>query len=123
MLGIGHTKTIAEAWQLLQSQAALSESTEEFFNKNGPKREDDSRTHQRYYLRCKGILRCNGNNHAIFLKDISRSGMAFISPVQLFPRDHVQIWTENQRTYELEVIRCRRLQKQCYECGSIYIIG
>ena len=123
MLGVSDAKTIEEIWDIIESKAVLPSEAAEFFTKSGPKREFDVRNYERHYLRCRGVVRDKGQNHAVYLKDCSRSGMGFISPIQLFPRDRVELWTEMNRSYELEVTRCRRIKPNCYECGSIYILG
>jgi hypothetical protein len=60
--------------------------------------------------------------HAIYMRDCSRAGMGLVSPIQLFPRERIQIWMNPQRSYALEVIRCRRICAQGYECGTIFIL-
>jgi len=48
--------------------------------------------------------------------------MGLISPVQLFPREQIELRMNPQRTYALEVIRCRRVKPNCYECGTIFVL-
>jgi hypothetical protein len=122
MLDLGNAAEISEVWRSTDSQAALPTNPEEFFGKAGPKQADQQRAYERHYLRCQAILRRECETHAIYMKDCSRTGMGIISPVQLFPRQRVQLWMSPQRSYSLEVVRCRRLGTNCYECGTIFIL-
>ena len=122
MLDLGDATKISDLWQSIASQAALPVTPEDFFGKVGPKRGDEQRAFERHYLRCQAILRRECETHAIYMKDCSRTGMGLVSPVQLFPRERVQLWMSQQRSYSLEIIRCRRLRPKCYECGAIFIL-
>ena len=122
MLDLSHATEIAELWENLPSQAELPVPAEEFFSKSGQKRFVEQREFDRHYLRCQAIMRLGFDQHAIYIKDCSRAGMGLISPVQLFPREQVQIWMSPQRSYSLEVTRCRRIRADCYECGTIFLL-
>ena len=122
MLDLGDAKKIGDLWQSTASQAALPATPEDFFGKVGPKRTHEQRAYERHYMRCQAILRRECETHAIYMKDCSRRGMGLISPVQLFPRERVQLWMSQQRSYSLEIIRCRRIRPKCYECGTIFVL-
>jgi hypothetical protein len=124
MLGVRNAATIAELWDAAESKAALPTSAEEFFAASGPQPEHTncSRAHERYYLRCRAIIKHDCQTHAVYLQDCSRTGMGLLSPVQLFPRQRIQMWMDNQRSYQLEVTRCRRIGPNCYECGTVFIL-
>lgn len=122
MLDLGHAAEIGDLWESIASRAALPTPPDEFFGKSGPKQPDRRRAYERHYLRCQAILRRECEDHAIYLKDCSRTGMGLVSPVQLFPRERIQLWMTPQRSYSLEVVRCRRASAQCYECGTIFIL-
>ena len=122
MLDLGDATKVSDLWQNMDSQAALPATPEDFFGKAGPKRSDEQRAYERHYLRCQAILRRECETHAIYMKDCSRTGMGLISPVQLFPRERVQLWMSQQSSYSLEVTRCRRIRPKCYECGTIFIL-
>jgi hypothetical protein len=123
MLGVGNDKTIDSQWELLDSRAVLPVEYEEYFDKVGPKQDVKQRDYERHYLRCRAILRHDNQTHAIYMKDCSRSGMGFVSPVQFFPRQRVQVFLDTGRSYLLEITRCRRLKTNCYVCGSIFVLG
>ena len=124
MLGLGNATTIAELWETSESKAALPVPAEEFFAASGPllDRASCRRAHERYYLRCRAIIKKDSLTHAAYLQDISRMGMGLLSPVQLFPRQRIQLWMENQSSYQLEITRCRRLGPNCYACGTVFIL-
>ena len=126
MLDLSHATEISKLWDDLESKAVLPTSPEEFFDKSGPKSAtkplNEQRDFERHYLRCQAIIRYEGQSHAVYMKDCSRAGMGLVSPVQLFPRESIQLWMNPQRSYSLEVIRCRRIRANCYECGTIFIL-
>ena len=122
MLDLSDATEISTIWDDLESKAALPTSVERFFSKSGQKTMSELRSFDRHYLRCQAILQCEGESHAIYMKDCSRAGMGLVSPVQLFPRERIEIWMHGQRSYSLEVIRCRRIRTNSYECGTIFVL-
>lgn len=127
MLDLGHatainSESIGEIWESITSQAVLPIEAEVFFGKSGTKLADERRDYERHYLRCQAILKRECETHAIYMKDCSRNGMGFISPVQLFPLERVELRMNSQRSYSLEIVRCRRIQANCYECGTVFIL-
>lgn len=56
--------------------------------------------------------------HLFLLKDLSRRGIGFLSPEQLFPLEKFIIALDD-RVIQLTVVRCRRLGQQCYEVGCL----
>lgn len=124
MLGLRNADKIAELWDATESTAILPTSAEEFFAATGPVRErtNSRRAHERHHLRCRAIVKCDCLAHAVYLQDCSRMGIGLLSPVQLFPRQRIQLWMDDQRSYQLEIARCRRLGPKCYECGTVFIL-
>ncbi len=122
MLDVSHASDISELWEELSLKAVLPGSHEEFFNKSGSKTDHGQREFDRHYLRCQAIVRRELETFGVYMKDCSRAGMGLVSPVQLFPRERIQLWLKTERSYTLEVIRCRRLRANCYECGAIFIL-
>ncbi len=53
----------------------------------------------------------------VLVKDVSQRGISFIAHKQLFPEECVTIQF-NSRVFELRIVRCRRLNELCYECGA-----
>ena len=124
MLGVSDAGTLTELWDQTEPKAALPAPPEEFFAPRGPVPDKlkSKRAHQRHYLRRQAILTYELAKYAVYLQDCSRMGMGLISPVQLFPRQRVQLWTDGQRSYRLEVTRCRRRAANCYECGTVFVL-
>ena len=122
MLELSNASEIAELWDSLELKAELPCDPEEFFGKTGSKAEYEQREFDRHYLRCQAVIRRELDNFAVYMKDCSRAGMGLVSPVQLFPRERIQLWLKPERSYSLEVIRCRRVKASCYECGTIFLL-
>ena len=122
MLDISHAATIADVWNGLEIRADLPGGPEDFYGKSGTKPSHDMREFDRHYLRCEGIVRRELETFGVFMRDCSRAGMGLISPVQFFPRERIQLWMKPERSYTLEIVRCRKIKENCYECGSIFIV-
>lgn len=125
MLGVGNAATIERLWEESDAKAQLPEPQEKFFAVSGslPERPGCQRVYERHFLRRKAIVKRHSVTLAVYTQDCSRMGLAFVSPVQLFPRERIKIWIDRQRCYELEIIRCRRKAENCYECGSVFILS
>ncbi|MFA8017111.1 PilZ domain-containing protein [Bremerella cremea] len=52
--------------------------------------------------------------------DISSTGIRFLHDTELYPGEQVTLWTSAQRL-TCTVIRCRRLNKSCYEVGASFV--
>ena len=113
---------IDDIWNSLSPQAMLPCSAQEYWSKSGPTRtqNDSRRCHHRFYLRGMGIARSDQGLLAIYLKDVSRMGVGFYSPVQLFPCDEVELHVTGDRLLQINITRCIRLGKHCFDCGSTY---
>lgn len=124
MLELSDATEISDLWESLPSKAILPTTPDEFFGKSGPTQTAHTkRAYERHYLRCQAIMERKLETHACYMRDCSRIGMGLISPVQLFPREHVWLRLKDNRCYTLEVIRCRRLSENCYECGTIFVLN
>src|SRR3990172_8850804 len=112
---------IAAAWEAAAARTELPRSVaRRFFEPKGPMRGhfDNRRTYHRFYLRGRAILTRRESTLGIYTKDISRQGICFLSPVQLFPKERVRLQMPNGTSYELEIARCRREEDDCFECGT-----
>ena len=125
MLGLDNAAVIDAKWAAAKSKTQLPMAVAEFFAPSGPLpvQNADRRTHPRHFLRCRALIHVNGETHAIYLQDVSRTGIGLLSPVQLFPCQRIVAHTGNQRRYTLEVKRCRRVAPNCYECGTTFVLG
>jgi hypothetical protein len=95
----------------------------DFFEHTGlvPTEYDDRRTYARVHFRGKAVVRHANNFYAIYTRDVSRSGIAFYHINQMFPGDRCRIWLPNGLSHDVQVARCRRRHKACYECGAIFV--
>jgi hypothetical protein len=125
MLGRGHEQQlIADLWEMAEPKVALPYPlSDRFMNSQGPMSSyyDDKRSYQRFYLRGKAVLKRRGSVMGAFTKDVSRQGVGFLSPVQLMPREKIQL-TLASAELKLEVSRCRRLDNSCFDCGGKFVL-
>jgi len=59
--------------------------------------------------------------HKVFVKDVSRCGLSFIHSEQLFPGEQMTVFLPPTGMCQIEVRRCRCLQRRCYEIGARFI--
>jgi PilZ domain len=118
--------TIEEAWasahMTVQLPASLRPS---FFNKIGPMpvhHDDNKRGFHRHYMRGKAVLKRGETTFGTLTKDVSRKGIGLLSPVQLLPMERVDLTLPNGSTLHLEVTRCRRVEKNCFDCGAKFAL-
>lgn len=112
-------------WQNLASRAELPCSAEEFFAKQGPSAAaaESRRRFHRFHFRTRAMLWYEGELHAVYARDVSRQGIGFLAPRQLFPCDRVKLILPEEETPWLVVRRCRRMQQGCYEIGTEFEAG
>jgi hypothetical protein len=125
MLGRGHEQQlIADLWEMSEPKVKLPYSLADgFLNSHGPLSAyyDDKRSFQRFFLRGKAVLKRHGTMMGAFTKDVSRQGVGFLSPVQLMPREKVQLALPSAEL-KLEVSRCRRVDNACFDCGGRFTL-
>lgn len=126
MLGCGHEQLLmAELWELTETKvqipAALASG---FTDLRGPTSRfyDDKRDFHRFFLRGKAVVKRNGKKLGAYTKDVSRSGVGFLSPVQLMPKERVCL-TLATAELTLEVSRCQRVEQACFDCGGRFVLG
>jgi PilZ domain len=126
MLEISDERSVIEAaWEAAAAKPHLSRAVaRRFFEPKGPMRGhfDNRRSYHRYYMRGKALLVRGDATLAIYTKDISRQGICFLSPVQLFPKEAVLMQLPNGAEYQLQIARCRRDNDECYECGTRFAL-
>ena len=123
MLDLRNTRELIEChWNSLSLRSELPCSEEEYWNQSGPVKVqvDTQRRYNRTYLRGIGILHCKEQDLAVFVKDLSRMGIGFYSPVQLFPCDRVELQIPGKILLNLKIVRCLRIRDRCFECGSVF---
>jgi hypothetical protein len=112
-------------WSKVQLQTQLPASLNDFFERHGmtPSHPDSRRRYNRFFLRSKAILRRNDAVIGVFSVDASRSGICFLSPIELGIGERVSIRLPKTKEFQLEIARCRRLEENCYECGAVFVLG
>lgn len=123
MLDLSHETALSEQlWQALESRTLLPESLQGFLQKpsGGAVTASCQRRYARTPLNRIAIALVGDKRHACFAKDLSRMGIGFYSPVNLLPKQALQLWLPNGKTVPLRVTRCRRLAVECYEIGTIF---
>jgi hypothetical protein len=100
----------------------------DFFVRGGlmPSVSDERRQFPRRYLRETAVCELAQSLPAIerartfakvYLKDVSRGGISFLAPQQLYPCEELQLWT-NSGKHACRVIRCTKHNDRCYEIGT-----
>lgn len=110
----------ADGWESIELRAETPRDLEGYFTRSGPTKPslNEARGYCRFYFRQRAVLTVQGKAYAGYTMDISRSGFAAVSPIQLFPCDLIQVVLADGRVLQGEVVRCLRLDKSCYSCGA-----
>lgn len=110
----------------LPCRVRLPEEPEKYFSRRGPlaSQYDEQRQYPRFHCRTEAALVCRQTlpncprqerNYRIYIKDISRSSIAFLHFEQLFPRERPDVILIDGGVRTIEIVRCRKLQEDCYE--------
>ena len=118
------TQLSEEGWTALPSRVELPCSWEQYASGAGVVRPKPTSRRQycRVGLRSIAILWLEGVAHATYTTDVSKLGMGFYSPVNLLPRQTVQVWLPGRTVLPLTVQRCRRVADRCFECGAKFLV-
>ncbi len=127
MLGLSNEQRLMEKlWEAADSTLELPEpEAKYFFELRGPMPSghfDNRRSYHRFYLRGKAILTHNESTLGVCTTDISRQGIGFLSPLQLLPKQRVQLLLTSGVEYYLQVARCRRRSENVFECGGRFVV-
>ena len=132
---------LADAIAKLQCEIELPESWDDFFEISGLACSStfDKRRAARWKNRALAgllyrttfpVLPRGEGWHPIYIKDLSRSGAAFVHSEQLFPLERMRILVIDDRSSRLlqnhclrtmEIVWCKRVQDKCFEVGSRFI--
>lgn len=125
MLEIDHgQKLMDDLWEATTAKVELPESLRtEYFGADGPGPicADNRRVYHRYFMRSKAVLKRGNAMLGTLTKDVSRQGVAFLSPVALLPKERIKLRVPAAEL-TLEVNRCRRVSKNCFECGAKFAL-
>jgi hypothetical protein len=126
MLDIGNDEDVMQiAWDTVELKASLPDEMKDFYDQHGamPPRPGCRRAYLRFFLRGKGILQRNDTYLGVLTADASRQGLKFLSPVQLLPKERCRIRLPKTKEFQIEIVRCRRIEEGCYECGAMFVLG
>ena len=113
------------AWDEVEKKTRLPENMADFFEQLGlmPHHSGCRRAHQRFFIRGKAILRWQDTHYGVYSADASRGGVRFLSPVELPIHERVRIRLPNTKEFQIEIVRCHRLDECCYDCGAVFVLG
>jgi hypothetical protein len=126
MLEQCHAGNVTDAtWDTADKITRLTIPEVEFLAHAGatPPTYTSRRSYHRFYFRGKGLLVRRRETLGVYTTDLSRKGLGLLSPIQLFPMERVKLQLSDGRECQLEIVRCRRLDRDCYECGSRFVVG
>ena len=126
MLGLDQeSDSIADAWENVafapQLPAAMKDFLDEFRAMSS--RHGCRRAYNRFCLRGKAIMCRMSNVYGVYTVDASRQGIRFLSPVQLELKEHCRIQLPKTKEFQIEIMRCNRINDQCYDCGAQFVLG
>jgi hypothetical protein len=127
MLGVCNEMRLMEKlWEAAEATLQLPEpEAKYFFEFKGPMPSghfDNRRSYHRFYLRDKAIVTRKRSTLGVFTTDISRQGIGFLSPVQMLPKERVQLLLTSGTEYYLLLTRCRRRTDNLFECGGRFVV-
>ena len=126
MLDLLDATTLNEAaWTELVPRAELPCTLQEYLASGGAmsQKADSTRQYVRVALRSIAIIIIDDQPYAAYAKDVSKSGLGFYSPVQLFPKTIARAWLPGHSLLRLRLTRCRRLAPNCFECGGVFEVA
>jgi hypothetical protein len=126
MLGLSDEQdVIALAWEQVEKKTLLPQKLLDFFDRAGPMPAQHGcrRAYQRFYVRGRGILKYKDTLMGVYTVDASRQGLCFLSPVQILPKERCSIRLPKTKDFNIQVVRCRRVDKDCFECGAMFVLG
>lgn len=126
MLDLGHEQSVIDReWESAEAKVRMPEpALRSFFVLKGPMPSyfENHRTHHRFYLRGKAVLRRHERLLGVYTKDVSRQGMGFLSPQQLLPKEQVELRLTEDKKLRLEITRCRRVLDGVFDCGGRFVL-
>jgi hypothetical protein len=112
-------------WAKVEQTTKLPARLEDFFERHGltPSHSESRRAYHRFFLRSKAIVRRNDTALGVYSVDASRSGICFLSPIEMAINERVTIRLPKTKEFQIEIVRCRPLDDQCFECGAVFVLG
>ena len=113
-----------DLWETTTTKVQLPDAEKStFFAAHGvaPLFYENKRSYHRYYMRGKAVLKRGNSLLGTYTKDVSRQGIAFLSPIPLMPKERIKLRVPKAEL-SLEVTRCRRIEADCFECGAKFAL-
>lgn len=126
MLDAGHEQSVIDKlWTLAETHALVPAQDRRSWQNNAatPTRFDSRRVFGRYTYGRRAILLLEGRTLGAYLNDVSRVGVGFFSPVQLFPGHTYTLVMPGPTKVQVEIRRCRRVGEDSYRCGAKFAEG
>jgi PilZ domain len=123
MLDLNHEQVATDGlWEQVELTARIPAEMTDFFQREGPlpTRVDCRRAYPRFYMRGKAVLRWDEKLFGVYTVDASRKGIRFFSPMQLLPKLRVHLRIPKVQEFQVEIVRCCRLDEGCYDCGAVF---
>jgi hypothetical protein len=119
------TEVVGQCWEALEQKTRLPEAMKDSFEQFGstPVHPDSRRAYHRFYVRGKAILRWQETLYGVYSADASRKGIRFLTPVEIQPKQRARIRLPNTKEFQIEIVRCHRIDEGCYDCGAVFVIG
>ena len=113
-------KLIETLWDRLDCAVDLGEDGAIYFKAQGflYAAYTDKRRFRRVHYRERAILKYEQTYYAVYTKDVSRSGIAFLHAHQLFPGDRVRLFLTKGLVLSLAICRSVQIRERCFECGA-----
>jgi hypothetical protein len=119
------TDVLTLCWDSLEQKTRLPAQMQATFEQYGatPVHRETRRAYHRFYVRGKAILRWRETLYAVYSADASRKGIRFLTPIEIQPKERARIRLPNTKEFQIEVVRCHRIDEECYDCGAVFVIG
>jgi hypothetical protein len=120
----GHN-VVEQSWDSIEIKTRLPEEMDDFFEPVGllPHHRECRRAYQRFFIRGKAILRWQDQYFGVYSADASRQGVRFLAPVAMPLNERARIRLPNTKEFQIEIVRCHRMDECCYDCGAIFVLG
>jgi hypothetical protein len=127
MLDRAYQQNLKEVLRRLPCKVVVPSAWGDYFSKHGPQglSAEHKRRWGRIYYRTKAVIEFASSlpaiprdpqQHAVLMRDISRSGAGFLHVEQLFPGEVVKLSLETGVKLA-HVSRCIRHNERCFEVG------
>ncbi|TWT31268.1 hypothetical protein KOR34_46440 [Posidoniimonas corsicana] len=124
MLDAGDEQSVIDTlWTAAELYAEVPAQDRRSWQNNAttPTRFDSRRTYGRYTYGRRSILLLDGKTHGVYVNDVSRNGIGFFSPVQLFPGHKYWLVLPGPKKAQVDIRRCRRVGESSYRCGAAFV--